>query len=198
MSASRRLKLHRILHADSTDSNGSYNTFRPVLDGKIIPARPTPSILSGQFAKVPLIVGCVPLPYSPPSWNSLTVWEYSATSNETVSSGDDLDSALQAFFPGLTQNDLTQYNDVYAVSNFDNSSQQVRVAAGESGLRCAVRCFMSHTARVERLTDVVYLCRQRLWAGQPHFRSRIRLCTGTTRPTQRAATLLWSTRLKIG
>ena len=83
--------------------------------------------------------------------------ESSATSNETLSSGDDLDSALQAYFPGLTQADLSEYNDVYAVSNFDNSSQQFRVATGESDVRCAVRCLTFEYLRVERLTGTVSL-----------------------------------------
>lgn len=38
-------------------SNGSYNSFHPVLDGKTISIRPTPAILSDNFYRVPLIVG---------------------------------------------------------------------------------------------------------------------------------------------
>ena len=38
-------------------SNGSFNSFHPVLDGKIISERPTPAILTGNIHRVPLIVG---------------------------------------------------------------------------------------------------------------------------------------------
>ena len=41
------------------NSDGPYNAFHPVLDGAILRTRPTPAILSGQFARVPLIVGYV-------------------------------------------------------------------------------------------------------------------------------------------
>lgn len=40
-------------------SNGSYNAFHPVLDGKIFYQYPTEAILSGNHAKVPLIIGSV-------------------------------------------------------------------------------------------------------------------------------------------
>ena len=38
-------------------STGAYKSFHPVLDGKLFTETPTISILSGNFAKVPVIVG---------------------------------------------------------------------------------------------------------------------------------------------
>lgn len=43
-------------------SNGSYNAFHPVLDGKTISIRPTPSILQGVHSRVPIMVGYVKRP----------------------------------------------------------------------------------------------------------------------------------------
>lgn len=49
----------------SCDSKGPYNTFRPVLDGRIIKDYPTRLISEGKFAHVPLIVGYATLFTSP-------------------------------------------------------------------------------------------------------------------------------------
>ena len=49
-----------------------------------------------------------------------------------------MDASLRAFFPLLSDADLTEFNDVYPLSAFDNSSQLARVGTGESELRCAV------------------------------------------------------------
>ena len=40
-------------------SNGSYNSFHPVLDGTMIKTLPTVSIQAGEFQQVPLVVGSV-------------------------------------------------------------------------------------------------------------------------------------------
>ncbi|GJE86320.1 alpha/beta-hydrolase [Phanerochaete sordida] len=136
MSCLRQAPISALAPAQDAAFNGSYNAFHPVFDGKIIPVRPTPSILSGRFAKVPLIVG--------------------ATSNETLSGGDDISSALKAFFPGLTQNDLTGFNEVYNASNFGSSNEQFRVATGESELRCAVEIMGGAFSQPEQGKTYVY------------------------------------------
>lgn len=136
MSCLRKAPVSALAPAQDAAFNGSYNAFHPVFDGKIIPLRPTPSILSGRFAKVPLIVG--------------------ATSNETLSGGSDLDTPLKAFFPALAQADLAEYNQVYALSKFDNASQQIRVATGESELRCAVEIMAGAYASREPANTFTY------------------------------------------
>ena len=65
-----------------------------------------------------------------------------------MSGAGTISSALQAFFPGLTQSDLAGFNEVYAASNFGSSEEQFRTATGESELRCAVRA----SARIDRLS----------------------------------------------
>ncbi|KAJ3826726.1 Alpha/Beta hydrolase protein [Lentinula raphanica] len=103
---------------DAASTSGlAYNAFHPVLDGKIITDYPSSSILGGQFAKVPLIVG--------------------ATSNETVVGGTNFTQALQEAFPGLTSTDLEEFAKEYPLSEFDSTSQQFQVATGESILICS-------------------------------------------------------------
>lgn len=89
---------HISLYSFSTGSG--YNTWHPVIDGKLFTDFPTRSILTGKFAKVPLIVGYVSLSYNTCS-QRISI-SYSATSNETLSGGNDITSALQGFFPSLT------------------------------------------------------------------------------------------------
>ncbi|TFY65960.1 hypothetical protein EVG20_g5126 [Dentipellis fragilis] len=97
--------------------DGPYNSFHPVQDGKLITGHPTTALLNGQFTHVPLIVG--------------------STSNETLSGGTDIRSALQAFFPSLSNSSLSQYLEIYPASDFDNDDQRFEVATGESELICA-------------------------------------------------------------
>ncbi|KAI0372396.1 alpha/beta-hydrolase [Pilatotrama ljubarskyi] len=96
---------------------GAYNSFHPVLDGKILTEIPSLSILKGNFADVPVIVG--------------------STSNETLSGGTNITSALHAFFPGLTSKDLAEYLEHYPASEFDSDEQRFMVTTGESELICA-------------------------------------------------------------
>ncbi|PSS34240.1 hypothetical protein PHLCEN_2v1750, partial [Hermanssonia centrifuga] len=117
MGCLRRASLSALAPAQDAAFNGSYNVFHPVLDGTIIPMNPSIAMREGKFQRVPVIVG--------------------ATSNETLSGGTDLDSALHAFFPGLTAADLAAYDEQYRLSQFEDASQQVRVGTGESELRCA-------------------------------------------------------------
>ncbi|EKM56690.1 uncharacterized protein PHACADRAFT_27481 [Phanerochaete carnosa HHB-10118-sp] len=137
MACLRKAPVTALAPAQDAPFNGSYNAFHPVLDGKIIPDRPTPAILSGRFADIPLMVG--------------------ATSNESLSLGaTSLNSGLQTFFPALTQADLAEFNQVYAVSNFDNSSQQIRVGTGESELRCAAEIIGGASAQQRSGKTFVY------------------------------------------
>ncbi|KIP05506.1 hypothetical protein PHLGIDRAFT_74148 [Phlebiopsis gigantea 11061_1 CR5-6] len=101
----------------SSSSNGSYNFWRPVVDDKIIPKRPTPSILTGDIHPVRLMVG--------------------SCSNETLSTSPNMNASLSAFFPMLSPTDIAEYNGVYPLSAYANTSEQARVATGESELRCA-------------------------------------------------------------
>ena len=121
-------------------SNGSYNGFKPVLDEKTITIRPTTSILQGIHSRVPIIVGCAHSTiFCAKTWRSDAI--YRTTSNETLSGGGtSFTAALKAFFPGLTAQDLDQFNEEYAASNFASAEQQFRDATGESELRCAVGC----------------------------------------------------------
>ncbi|KAF9003422.1 Alpha/Beta hydrolase protein [Cyathus striatus] len=94
-----------------------YNVFHPVLDGKIITQFPTKSILSGNFARVPLIVG--------------------ATTNETLSGGMDPTVALQQFFPSLTSTGLNQIMNAYPPQNFASDALRFQTITGDSELKCA-------------------------------------------------------------
>ncbi|KIK58088.1 hypothetical protein GYMLUDRAFT_45639 [Collybiopsis luxurians FD-317 M1] len=101
----------------AANSGLAYNAFHPVVDGKIITDFPSSSVLKGNFARVPLIVG--------------------ATSNETVVGGTNFTQALKLAFPGLTSEDLAGFVQEYPLSEFDSASQQFQVATGESLLICA-------------------------------------------------------------
>ncbi|PPQ95440.1 hypothetical protein CVT26_008459 [Gymnopilus dilepis] len=97
---------------------GGYNLFHPVIDGKVLIDFPTKSILNGKFAKVPLIVG--------------------ATTNETLSGGDDVPSALKSFFPSITDADINALLNAYPLSDFASSADlQFQTLTGDSELRCA-------------------------------------------------------------
>ncbi|KIK58090.1 hypothetical protein GYMLUDRAFT_706284 [Collybiopsis luxurians FD-317 M1] len=103
---------------DAAATSGlAYNAFHPVVDGKIITDFPSSSVLKGNFARVPLIVG--------------------DTSNETVVGGTNFTQALKLAFPGLTSEDLDEFVQEYPLSEFDSASQQFQVATGESLLICA-------------------------------------------------------------
>ncbi|THU78749.1 alpha/beta-hydrolase [Dendrothele bispora CBS 962.96] len=102
----------------TTAFNGGYKLFRPVVDGKIITAPPTLSLLAGNFAKVPVIVG--------------------STSNETVSTPNTVEDGLRFLFPTLDDSDLEEFAEQYPQSDFSSASQRLQVATGESIFICAV------------------------------------------------------------
>ncbi|RPD61550.1 alpha/beta-hydrolase [Lentinus tigrinus ALCF2SS1-7] len=95
---------------------GPYASFHPVMDNKLFTEYPSISIMKGNFADVPVIVG--------------------STSNETLSGGSNITEALKAYFPELTQTDLEQYLKVYPASDFDSDAQRFQVATGESDVIC--------------------------------------------------------------
>ncbi|KDR78646.1 hypothetical protein GALMADRAFT_64536 [Galerina marginata CBS 339.88] len=95
-----------------------YNVFHPVIDGKTIADFPTKLIQAGKFAKVPLIVG--------------------ATTNETLSGGSDIPTALKSFFPSLPDADVNALLQAYPLSDFASlSALQFQTVTGDSQLRCA-------------------------------------------------------------
>ncbi|KAI8990740.1 alpha/beta-hydrolase [Trametes punicea] len=119
--------LARAQDAAMYNFTGAYNGFHPVIDGKLLTEIPSLSILRGDFADVPVIVG--------------------STSNETLSGASNITSALKKFFPALTSQDLTQYLEHYPASEFGSDEEWFRVATGESELRCARDIIGLPTAR---------------------------------------------------
>ncbi|KAF8960057.1 Alpha/Beta hydrolase protein [Flammula alnicola] len=98
--------------ASAAFTASGYNTFHPVVDGKIITEFPTKSILAGKFAK--------------------------ATTNETLSGGNDIVAALQSFFPSLSDADSNALIEQYPISDFASSEDlQFQTVTGDSELRCA-------------------------------------------------------------
>ena len=98
--------MHSVLN--SFRIGGGYNLFHPVIDGKVLTDFPTKSILAGKFAKVPLIVGYVPLRKKK---STIFLTQFSATTNETLSIelfGDDISLAMKLFFPSITKSKLKQ------------------------------------------------------------------------------------------
>ncbi|KAK0470280.1 alpha/beta-hydrolase [Desarmillaria tabescens] len=102
--------------AASGEFAGPYNVFHPVVDGKIFTEFPTVSMALGHFARVPLIVG--------------------ATSNESYAPGYDIPSSLKILFPGLDEQDTSEYLLAYPSSDFDSEEQRLAAATGESLNRC--------------------------------------------------------------
>ncbi|KAK7461830.1 hypothetical protein VKT23_008260 [Stygiomarasmius scandens] len=97
--------------------NISYRGFGPIVDGKVIADHPTRSIIRGDYANVPLIVG--------------------ATSNETGGGGTDLGAALKGSYPLLDDQDIAEFEEAYPLSDFASQADRVGTATGESSLRCA-------------------------------------------------------------
>ena len=64
-----------------------------------------------------------------------------------------MNTLLKVFFPALSEASLAEFNTVYALENFDNSSHQALVATGESELKCAVRLQTHDPALRYRLID---------------------------------------------
>ncbi|KAF5341391.1 hypothetical protein D9758_012291 [Tetrapyrgos nigripes] len=91
--------------------------FGPIVDGKVITDHPTASVIRGDYAKVPLIVG--------------------ATSNESLSGGTTLGAALKSLFPLLDDEDIAEFEKAYPLSDFTSQSNRISTATGESSLRCA-------------------------------------------------------------
>jgi len=95
-----------------------YKLFNPVIDGKILLDFPTKSILAGDFAKVPLIVG--------------------ATTNDTVIPGSDVATALKGVYPSIQDTDIEALISAYPLSAFAFSAAlQFQTITGDVVLRCA-------------------------------------------------------------
>ncbi|CAA7267478.1 unnamed protein product [Cyclocybe aegerita] len=104
--------------SSSAFTASGYRSFHPVVDGKVIIDYPTKSILEGKFAKVPLVVG--------------------ATTNETLSGGNDVAAAMRTFFPSILDEDIHTLLGAYPVSDFASSQDlQFQTITGDSELRCA-------------------------------------------------------------
>lgn len=118
-------------------SNGSYKMFLPVLDGKIIADLPTRSILAGNSARVPLVVGYVHIlrvcHICKFHWS-----DFRSTSNETVAQGGNITASLKSFFPKLNRADLKEFLKAYPEDEFTGEDQRFQVATGEPELICAV------------------------------------------------------------
>ncbi|KAK7037770.1 hypothetical protein VNI00_010731 [Paramarasmius palmivorus] len=114
----RKASISDLARAQDKAFTGAYDSFHPVIDGKVITDNPTSLILEGKFANVPLIVG--------------------ATSNETVIGGSDIPTALKNTFPGLSDEDVQDLLKVAPTSDFASASQRFQVVTGESILICAV------------------------------------------------------------
>lgn len=73
-----------------------------MIDGKVILQSPTVAILQGNYFRVPLIIGYVPLWFLESHLKSRR-----ATSNETVGGGGtDIAASLKAGFPLLDDEDI--------------------------------------------------------------------------------------------
>lgn len=68
----------------------------------------------------------------------LTLYENSATSNETLSFSGNISSSLKTFFPSLNSSDLEGFLLAYPSDQFSSEDQRLQVATGESELICAV------------------------------------------------------------
>ncbi|KAE9388233.1 alpha/beta-hydrolase, partial [Gymnopus androsaceus JB14] len=90
----------------------------PVIDDKLVLKYPSAAILSGQFLRVPLLVG--------------------STSNETSIPQGDCKQSLQRLFPQLTEADVDEFLEVYPKEEFDSEYQHFQVITGESVFICSV------------------------------------------------------------
>ncbi|KAJ3542374.1 hypothetical protein NMY22_g3531 [Coprinellus aureogranulatus] len=116
-----------------------YNTFHPVVDGKVITDYPTRLISQGKFARVPLIVGYVcGVRFLAASFGlSYPYATASATTNETLSGGPDIGAALRQFFPSITDENISELEEAYPIESFASQSLRFQVVTGESELKCA-------------------------------------------------------------
>ncbi|KAK0186160.1 alpha/beta-hydrolase [Armillaria mellea] len=116
----REASVSALAHAQDEAANGEfaglYNAFHPIMDGKIFTKFPTESLGLGHFARVPLIVG--------------------SDSNESYVPGYDIPSSLKILFPGLDEQDTSDYLVAYASSDFESEEQRLAAATGESLNRC--------------------------------------------------------------
>lgn len=108
------MEYHRITDLDF--STGSYRGSCPILDGTVFTDYPRRLFRSGQFKKVPVIVGAV--------------------SNETLANGASIPEALKSYFPELTDAEIDDLVALYPASDFVSTDQQTRTALGDPSVRC--------------------------------------------------------------
>ncbi|PBL04287.1 alpha/beta-hydrolase [Armillaria gallica] len=117
MGCLRNASIGDLARAQDSSFSGPYYAFHPVIDGKVLTEHPTTAIVSGRFARVPLIVG--------------------STSNETSVASLDIGQTLEHFYPGLDDVDVDEYLAAYPSSDFDSELQRLFVLGGETVFRCA-------------------------------------------------------------
>lgn len=134
-----------------------YKSFRPVIDGNILSDFPTKSILAGNFAKVPLIVGWARVILVGLNTKVFLSLLFSATTNETLPSlGSDIATVLHIFCPSILGADvealIAVWNPVvrlkvsisifviqaYPLSTFASENLRLQTLTGDVEFRCAV------------------------------------------------------------
>ncbi|KAK0204425.1 alpha/beta-hydrolase [Desarmillaria ectypa] len=117
MECLRNASIGDLARAQDASFSGPYRSFHPVIDGNFLTEHPTTAIVSGRFARVPLIVG--------------------STSNETSVASLGIGQTLKFFYPGLDDADVDEYLAAYPSSDFDSELQRLFVLGGETVFRCA-------------------------------------------------------------
>ncbi|KAG7444765.1 alpha/beta-hydrolase [Guyanagaster necrorhizus] len=135
MDCLRNASIGDLARAQDASFSGPYYSFHPVIDGKVLTEHPTTAMLSGRFARVPLIVG--------------------STSNETSYTSLDIGQTLKTFYPGLNDTDVDEYLAVYPSSDFDSELQRLSVLGGETVFICA-RPILATASSIAGLTAWAY------------------------------------------
>ncbi|GJJ14529.1 hypothetical protein Clacol_008794 [Clathrus columnatus] len=95
---------------------GGYHKWVPVIDKTVLTDHPTDLLMSGNWAKVPIIAG--------------------ATSNESLSDTGDIPTSLTDYFPGITSTDIQKFTSLYPENQFANVNQWVTDVTGDITVRC--------------------------------------------------------------
>ncbi|KAF8150954.1 Alpha/Beta hydrolase protein [Crassisporium funariophilum] len=106
-----------------------YKVFKPVIDNKILLDFPTRSIVSGNMANVPIIVG--------------------ATTNETLAGGPTISAALKSYFPIISDADVNALIAAYPAANFASSDLLVQTLTGDASVRCARTIWARAFAKIQ-------------------------------------------------
>lgn len=106
----------------ATASTTGYNSFHPVIDGKVFTDYPTRLIQNGLFRKVPLIVG--------------------ATSNETDTGGVGIPAHAKQYFPSISEKSIQRLEDAYPRSDYASEGLREQRLCSDYSFSCA-RAFMA-------------------------------------------------------